>query len=281
MKENYDCIRNLSFDCVAIVYNDDVEQSLKVANYIKEYLSKIGIVSQICSSDKLLSTASFAIVAGGDGTLLKVARYYASKNVPIFGVNLGRLGFLAQVNLDGIDSALKKLLNSEYRIEKRMMLSSRLENAIALNDIVVKGDSFSRTSKLFLSINDKVVCDYLADGIIISTPTGSTAYTLSAGGPVVSPELEAFVVVPICAHTLTARPLVVPAHEKIKITGCDNCNKLKMSADGQNVIELDFNSEIVIEKSELQASLVILDDDLNDFYSILRHKLQWGVGPEC
>ena len=109
---------NLSFDCVAIVYNDDVEQSLKVANYIKEYLSKIGIVSQICSSDKLLSTASFAIVAGGDGTLLKVARYYAAKNVPIFGVNLGRLGFLAQVNLDGIDRALKKLLNSEYRIER-------------------------------------------------------------------------------------------------------------------------------------------------------------------
>ena len=220
------------------------------------------------------------ITIGGDGTLLKAARFYAPKKTPILGINLGRLGFLAQANIDEIEDSIEKLIKGEYRIESRMMLSAFNDNVLALNDIVIKGDSFSRTSKLFLSINDKVVCDYLADGIIISTPTGSTAYTLSAGGPVLVPGLNAIVIVPICAHTLTARPLVIPAEEEIKITSCKTCNKLKMSADGQDTIDISKDDCVVIKKSNIEARLIILEKENNGFYSILREKLQWGVAPE-
>lgn len=273
-------LSQLSFENISIIYNEDVDESLKVANYTKNLMQTKGLDARICSSSDFDETASFALTIGGDGTLLKAARFYAPKHVPIFGINLGRLGFLAQANLDEIDFALDKLINGEYKIQNRMMLSSSCDNVLALNDIVIKGDSFSRTSKLFLSINDKVVCDYLADGIIISTPTGSTAYTLSAGGPVLSPGLEALVIVAICPHTLTARPLVIPANEEIKITSCNTCSKLKMSADGQDTIDILADDYIVIKKSNIQAKLVILERDNNEFYSILREKLQWGVAPK-
>ena len=143
----------------------------------------------------------------------------------------------------------------------------------ALNDFVIKGSECGRTSKFSLKINDKLICDYLADGIIISTPTGSTAYGLSAGGPVLEPSLDAFVIVPICPHTLTARPIVVPAKEKITI--CADI-KLLVSADGQESYESE--KEITIKKSNYQAKLALLKD--TDFYSVLKNKLHWSTHPE-
>lgn len=270
----------LSFANISIIYNEDVEESLKVADYTKILMNKKGLDARLCPASAMDKDASFAVTIGGDGTLLKASRFYAPKDVPVFGINLGRLGFLAQANLDEIDFAVDKLIKNEYKIQNRMMLSSFNDSVLALNDIVLKGDSFSRTSKLFLSINNKVVCDYLADGIIISTPTGSTAYTLSAGGPVVSPDLEAIVIVPICPHTLTSRPLVIPADDEIKITSCKTCNKLKMSADGQDTCDINFEDNVVIKKSRIRAKLVILEKENNEFYSVLREKLQWGVAPE-
>ncbi|HIU92770.1 MAG TPA: NAD(+)/NADH kinase [Candidatus Limenecus avicola] len=277
MKDNENL---LSLKNISIVYNEDVAESLKVAQYTKEILTARGLKTQINSSTNFNPDSSLVITVGGDGTLLKAARYYAPINVPLLGINLGRLGFLAQANPDEIESSVDKLLNGEYSLQYRMMLSVFDDNLLALNDIVIKGDSFSRTSKLFLSINNKVVCDYLADGIIIATPTGSTAYTLSAGGPVMAPELEAVVIVPICPHTLTARPLVIPANETIKISSCKTCNKLKLSADGQDTIDINTQDSIVIKKSSVRAKLVILEKENNEFYSILRKKLKWGVSPE-
>lgn len=270
----------LSFKNISIIYNEDVAESFDVANYTKNILQANGLTSSVNASSDFKADASFVITIGGDGTLLKAARYYAPKGVPLFGINLGRLGFLAQANLDEIEFSVKKIINREYKIQNRMMLSALDDSVLALNDIVIKGDSFSRTSKLFLSINDKLVCDYLADGIIISTPTGSTAYTLSAGGPVIVPGLDAIVIVPICPHTLTARPLVIPAGEKITIESCKTCNKLKMSSDGQNSIDIGADESIVIKKSDVEAKLVILEKENNEFYSILRAKLQWGVAPQ-
>ncbi len=270
----------LSFKNISVVYNEDVKESLAVAKQTQNILLSHGLDSVVTPSSQYDTLASLVITIGGDGTLLKAARFYAPKNVPIFGINLGRLGFLAQANIDEIEASVKKLVKQEYRIESRMMLSAYGDNVLALNDIVIKGDTFSRTSKLFLYINGKVVCDYLADGIIISTPTGSTAYTLSAGGPVMVPGLDAIVIVPICAHTLTARPLVIPADEEIKITSCNTCSRLKMSADGQDTIDISSDDCVVIKKSTTQAKLVILEKDGNDFYAILREKLQWGVAPE-
>lgn len=270
----------LSFKNISVVYNQDVADSYKVAEYVENILHSKGLHAELNVSTDFNPDASLVVTVGGDGTLLKAARFYAPKSVPLLGINLGRLGFLAQANPDEIDDSINKLLNGEYSIQKRMMLSAFNGNVRALNDIVIKGDSFSRTSKLFLSINDKVVCDYLADGIIISTPTGSTAYTLSAGGPVVAPDLEAVVIVPICPHTLTARPLVIPADEKIEITSCKTCNRLKLSADGQDTIEINSEDKILIKKSGISAKLVVLKKENNEFYSILRKKLQWGVAPE-
>ena len=273
-------MEKLSFKNISIVYNEDVKESEVLAKQTKSILSSHGLDSVVTASSDYDPQASLIITIGGDGTLLKAARFYAPKNVPILGINLGRLGFLAQANTDEIEDSINKLINQEYRFEKRMMLSAYSDKVLALNDIVIKGDTFSRTSKLFLYINGKVVCDYLADGIIISTPTGSTAYTLSAGGPVLVPGLDAIVIVPICAHTLTARPLVIPADEEIKITSCNTCNKLKMSADGQDTIDISADDCVVIKKSSIEAKLVILKKENNGFYSILREKLQWGVAPE-
>ena len=165
----------LSFKNISVVYNEDVAESLPVAKHTRSVLAANGLDAKITPSSNYDPLASLVITIGGDGTLLKASRFYAHKEVPVLGINLGRLGFLAQANTDEIDASVKKLINKEYRIESRMMLSAFDDKVLALNDIVIKGDTFSRTSKLFLYINGKVVCDYLADGIIISTPTGSTA----------------------------------------------------------------------------------------------------------
>ena len=272
--------QQLSLDNILIVFNEDVADSIKLAQYTFDSFLNKGYKATLSSSAKLDINASLVVAIGGDGTLLRCARFFAPYNVPILGINIGRLGFLAQVNANEIDSCIEKLISGKYKIETRMMLSAQNNSVLALNDIVIKGDSFSRTSKLFLSINDKTVCDYLADGIIVSTPTGSTAYTLSAGGPVIVPEIDAMVIVPICAHTLTARPLVIPSGDVVKITSCDNCNNLKLSADGQNTVDVKSNDFVEIKKSHIVAKLVVLEKDNNDFYSILREKLQWGVSPE-
>ena len=269
----------LSLKNIAIIYNEDVLESKDIALKVKTAFLQKGYNVLICTSSNYVESTDLAITVGGDGTLLKAARFYAQLDTPLLGINMGRLGFLAQSNPDEIDMLVSKIVNGEYKIQNRMMLSALDEKINALNDIVIKGDSFSRTAKLYLSINDKVVCEYLADGIIVATPTGSTAYTLSAGGPVIVPEIDAMVIVPICPHTLTARPLVIPASESVKIFSCESCNKMRLSADGQNTVNIETNKHIEIKKSQVSAKLVILEKSDNEFYSILRKKLQWGVSP--
>ena len=252
----------------AICYNHEIKNSVEV----KDVLKKILPDAHVIDIDNLREGFDFVFVIGGDGTILKTGRFYAKSNTPIFGINLGRLGFLSQSSRDDIEFAVKKILDGEYKVEDRIMLKSGA--SVALNDFVIKGAYTGRTSRLSLKINGKVVCDYLTDGIIVSTPTGSTAYGLSAGGPVLEPSLKAFVIVPICAHTLTARPLVVPDTEKITV-----CTKNKgcMSVDGQDFYE--FDCEVEIEKSEYCAKLALLND--TEFYTVLRDKLHWGISPTC
>lgn len=256
----------------AICCNLKISNSLQVKDKLVKILSDSGEFFEIFDISSLKDGFDFAFVIGGDGTILKAARFYAKSQTPIFGVNLGRLGFLSQSSEDELDVAVKKILNNEYVIQDRIMLNSR--DYTALNDFVIKGCDLGRTSNFSLKINNKFVCDYLADGIIISTPTGSTAYGLSAGGPVLNPELQAFVIVPICPHTLNARPIVVPDTEKITVcTG--KKNKSLISADGQEFYE--FDGEITIEKSKRNAKLVLLDS--SNFYSILKDKLHWATHP--
>lgn len=257
----------------AVIYNPEIAASPAVKDEVREIINAHGITCEILDINNMKKGFDIAFVIGGDGTILKTARFYADSDTAIFGINLGHLGFLSQSSKEDFSKSLKKILNGEYRIENRLMLET--QNRIALNDFVIKTKEQGRTARFQLKINGKEVCNYLADGIIISTPTGSTAYGLSAGGPVLSPEIEAFVIVPICAHTLNARPLVIPTTEKISISAvCEN-KEFILSVDGQgNYIIKD---EIKIQKSALKAKLIILDN--TEFYTILQNKLNWSVSP--
>lgn len=259
----------------AICYNLGIEHSAEIKNILLGILQKREITVDVMDIDKLNGGYDFVFVIGGDGTILKVARFYAKFHTPVFGINLGRLGFLSQSSQSEIEQSVEKILGNNFYTENRIMLQSGNYNA--LNDIVIKGALAGRTSSFSLKINGQTLCDYLADGIIIATPTGSTAYGLSAGGPVVSPHLNAFVIVPICPHTLTARPLVIPDDEIITICGTDPNSKYLFSADGQEFSE--FEKEIEIKKSEYTAKLALLKG--GEFYSVLKNKLHWGISPAC
>ena len=257
-----------SLDKIGIVYNSNSNGYEKTVEEIKFELERHGLDYVVTNIDALDSTVTFAIVAGGDGTLLRAARFYAKYYIPVFGINLGRLGFLAQSSPNDIKNSIEKIINGDTKCEERLMLS-------ALNDIVIKSENFSRTARLFVSVNGNTICNYMADGLIVSTPTGSTAYNISAGGPILVPRLNAFIIVPICPHSLNARPLVIPSNEKIEITSVDNTKKLRMSADGQTTFTVPENCKITIKRHKNKARLLLLNDQ--SFYSILKQKLYWGV----
>ena len=254
---------------INVVFNKHINNYKEVLESIETKLLKKGIEIKTFELDSMGNFGDFTLVIGGDGTLLRTARFYSEWKIPVLGINTGRLGFLSQGVNEEIDSILDSIINNEYHIEERLMLTSI--DKIALNDFVIKGCEQTRTSKFYLEINDKEVCNYVADGLIISTPTGSTAYGLSAGGPVVHPTLDAIVIVPICPHTLNARPLVVPASEKITIKTADRL--LSVAIDGYETEQCV--DKITIEASKHKAVLAFLNK--NNFYSVLKNKLHWGI----
>ncbi len=256
----------------AICYNPAIKDAKNTMIELKSVLENSGLAPQILDIDNLKSGFDFVFVIGGDGTILKASRYYAKFETLIFGINLGHLGFLSQAGGNNLEQAVYNILRKDYKIEKRLMLEAN--NFNALNDFVIKGEQSSRASKFILEIDDKFVCDYYSDGVIVSTPTGSTAYSMAAGGPVLAPNIEALVITPICPHTFSARPLVVGAQSEIKIS-CPTDVNYCVSADGQEVFS--FSNQIKIMKSSYFANLALLNQ--NEFYSILRNKLHWGINP--
>ncbi|MBQ8459100.1 NAD(+)/NADH kinase [bacterium] len=257
---------------IAICYNPDMNNAIAIVEDLKTILENSSVTYSVLDINALKTGFDMAFVIGGDGTILKAVRYYSKFQTPILGINLGRLGFLAQISHENLEISVKQILDGAYRIEKRTMLTAG--KYIALNDFVVKGESSGRISKFALEINGKFVCEYLADGIIVSTPTGSTAYGMAAGGPILSPDAGTFAIVPICPHTFAARPIVISDTDEIKILPKKN-GYYNVFADGQIAFEL--NSELIIKKSDITAYLVLLNN--SDFYSVLRDKLQWGVSP--
>ena len=267
----------LNLSKVGVFYNIDNQKAKTVSEQACSFLQKNNINAFVFTTNEYKEDITLAIVLGGDGTILKTARFYSRFNVPILGINLGRLGFLSQAKSSQVEEAMQYLLMGSFKIENRMMLSALSGKLSALNDIVIKSEAFSRTSRLYVHINDNIVCDYLADGLIISTPTGSTAYTLSAGGPILSPTLEAMVIVPICPHTMNARPIVIPSDEVIKVSTSEDEPQLKISGDGQVTFNISPQEEIKIEKSQFNTKLVLLNLEKNSFYSVLKEKLHWGL----
>ena len=252
---------------VAIVTNPNLEKSKEISSSMSEIFVNEGIQNDILDIDDLKSGYDFVFAIGGDGTMLKTARFYSKFSTPVMGVNLGRLGFLSLISPKEIKTLAQMLKDKDYYIQDRIMLEAN--GLKALNDFVIKGNTCNRTSKFNLYINDKQVFDCIADGLVVATPTGSTAYGLSAGGPVLSPELNCIVIVPICAHTMTVRPLVIPDTEKVTVKS----EVINVSADGQQ--HINDLSEIVIEKSVNCAKLAFPKNEY--FYSILKNKLYWGV----
>ncbi len=282
--------KTLSLEKVGIIYNVRHESAEEVANTLESVLKSRGFpdiakykVHGKKARSEVDSKIGLAFVVGGDGTFLGAARSFSPYGTPLFGINTGRLGFLSQLKPSCIETGIDKIINGDFVIDERLMIRNSAENEkefhTALNDVVIKGGEISRTAQLFLYINNRHVCDYLADGLIISTPTGSTAYTLSAGGPVVVPEMEAFVIVPICPHSLTTRPIVIPADEKIEVKVKIDSEFISVTSDGQDSIKVDSQKTICISKNEYKARLITLKSDNNGFYGILREKLHWGISP--
>ncbi len=252
---------------INVVYNKNIDGYKDVLEAVEGLLISYKTEFKSFDIDNMLSFGEISLVIGGDGTLLKAARYYADSKVPVLGINLGRLGFLSQAA--SVEDVVEAVINKKYYTEERMMLTAL--DKLALNDFVIKGCDPSRTSKFYLEINGKNVCDYIADGLIVSTPTGSTAYGLSAGGPVLYPTTDVISIVPICPHTLNARPIVVPAGEEITIRTGDKL--LSVSIDGFDTTKCV--EKIMIKAAKNKALLAFLKEE--QFYSVLRDKLHWGI----
>lgn len=235
------------------------------------------------SAEDIYAEADAIIVLGGDGTILESARRASDRSTPIIGINLGRLGYMAELELSEID-LIDRYFKDEYTLEKRSMVSVEIHDlqgnlklsANALNDAVVSNGSISRIVDLELYNGDEQVASYRADGIIVATPTGSTAYSMSAGGPIISPNVSCFCVTPICPHSLAARPIIFPDSTTLKIKNvCVREKSLYLTLDGRNNYEIFRGDVITIKKSELSTNLVRLKK--SDFYNKLRKKMNENV----
>lgn len=235
--------------------------------------SMIGLKG-ICLED-LSKQSDFLVSIGGDGTLISVVRRSFDFNKSVLGINLGTLGFLTDIKNEEIDNFLTSLLQGSYRIDNRMMIkgTANSKKFVAFNDIVISRKSISSMIKIDAKIDGKPFNSYYGDGVIISTPTGSTAYNLSLGGPVVYPLTEAFIVTPVAPHSLTQRPLVLPADFEIEFTVSD-MQGATVIIDGQDIYEIEKNDSIKIEIASKKAKLIHRVE--RNYFEVLNEKLQWG-----
>ena len=229
---------------------------------------------------ELPAQADLLVVLGGDGTLLSVARLVGDLGVPILGVNLGGLGFLTALTVDELFPALEALRRDELVIEERMMLAARvsrqgerLSEYVALNDVVITKSAMSRIINLEVSVEGQFATGYRADGLIISTPTGSTAYSLSAGGPIVFSTMDAVVLTPICSHTLTNRPIVLPASLAVEVRLLSD-QDVMLTLDGQVGFALKRGDAVEVRQAAARTRLLRFPQ--KHFFSVLRTKLKWG-----
>ncbi|HEX2932120.1 MAG TPA: NAD(+)/NADH kinase [Candidatus Binatia bacterium] len=250
----------------------------------KKVLVENGVVrnaAQSCSKKEMAAKADLIISLGGDGTLLNIAPLVERPEVPILGVNLGGLGFITEVAVDELEAVLNKTLEGHYEVEKRMTLEIRVMRKKArqhkfrvLNDAVIAKGARSRIIDLETYVGDDYLCTYRADGLIISTPTGSTAYSLAAAGPILEPTLGAIVLAPICPHTLTNRPIVVPSNASIRVTLRSFGDTVILVPDGQQGIRLNNGDQVEARDYGMPVSLIKLPS--RSYYEILREKLKWG-----
>jgi NAD+ kinase len=247
----------------------------------KETQNCIGPVTPAVEREVMAEKVDLVVVLGGDGTLLSAARALGSHKVPILAVNLGGLGFLTSITLDQLYPMLERVLAGQHRTGERMMLEAEVlhtgktsERHTALNDAVANKGALARMLDFDVSVDGEQIGRYRADGLIVATPTGSTAYSLAAGGPIIHPDLDAFVITPICPHMLTNRPLVIPDTSRVEIDFAAAEGPVYLTLDGQIGIQMEPTDRVLIRKSSNRV--VFVRSPRQTYFEILRSKLRWG-----
>jgi NAD+ kinase len=263
------------------VFLKEVEKSehiFQIPEYFASVLKSIPTYINIIEEEKLLDSSDLFISFGGDGTILKNARIIGSRQKPILGINLGGLGFLTASSIQMAKRHVDAFFSGKLCVEKRTVIQVKIESEkethFFLNDLVVDKAGFSRLIKITTHIDKKLLNSYMADGLIISTPTGSTAYSLANGGPIVAPLTNAFIINPICPHTLSNRPIVVSDHACIELNIESEIGEFNVFGDGQMIGTYPERTTVSLQKAAYQVHLVQVPDQ--EFYTILREKLGWG-----
>ncbi len=247
------------------------------------FVQKLNLSDKGVTRKELGNISDMILAFGGDGTLLYIAKTLENFNIPILGINAGHLGFLTEITPEELPNIIHDLVQNKYTVEKRIMIeavtdTNGSEHLLAVNDIFIDKSNYERTIKLALTINDKFCHTYVANGIIVSTATGSTAYSLSAGGPIMYPTIENLLISPVYPHTLSARPMVIPGDFTIAIELQSGPDEVPISADGHVVTILKPGSKVLIRKCPNFLNLVHLPS--HSFFNVLQSKLGWGTRNE-
>lgn len=274
---------------VTVVVNRRKAPAAEAGDHVREYLRGFGVRAELVEMDDLLgggpadwaSATDLIITLGGDGTILAASRIAAPHATPILGVHMGRFGFIAEAHPGRLDERLDDVLAGRYDVEERVMVHGEVRRqdmpvheAIGLNDVVISKGAMTRMLHLTIRFGDGPVMDYVADGVIVATPTGSTAYALSAGGPLMDPTVRALLVAPICPHTLAARPLVVQDTQQIELAADSDGGEVKFSADSTSVFALIGGDRVSVRRAEHPTRLVVFHRDA--FYHKVHGRLLWG-----
>ncbi len=254
-------ISNLDINLYTDKSSNNKNENFTVLEH-KEFVKKVDIV----------------VVFGGDGTLLNAARKYLNYDIPILGINMGNVGFLTDISTDNFEKTIKEVLDGNYKIEERNLVSAKFGNnhLYGLNEVVIHSGAYAQLMRYRLNVNDKVVYEQRSDGLIIATPTGSTAYALSAGGPIIHPSLDVWTILPMLPQSLSSRPFVISSDEKVEMDLFDGPNEnAKICVDGQDDIDIPYGEKILISKMEKTLKLVHPND--NDFFEACREKLGWSL----
>lgn len=246
----------------------------------KELFSEKVNKSNFVLNGKLCKNSDIVISIGGDGTMLATAYEAQFYNTPVLGVNLGKLGFLVDANINQMDVFIDEIKNGSYEIEERMIIESqccghKVEKFYAINDFVIDKAGWPKMIDIEISVDDEYLTTFAADGLIIATPTGSTGYSLSTGGPIVSPKTDAITLSPISPHSLTVRPIVLPGNQEINIKANSLYKEIQVNCDGQRVFSFSPPLELRIRKSPRPLKLV--HTSLSSYFATLRNKLLWGI----
>jgi len=282
------------FQKIAVIGRHDDQRVAEPLSALVRHLTKSGVevlapeemaldlpVSRV-AEDELAGTADLIIAVGGDGTMLYAGRLSSDKGVPLLGINRGRLGFLADITPDEMLTSVDHILNGDYTRDSRLQLQATLcrvngddTSGLGLNDVVLQRGETGRMVDFETRVGDHYVNTHAGDGLIVATPTGSTAYALSCGGPILEPQLDAMVIVPVCPHTLTDRPIVIPAQQSVDVRLLNHDDiKAEITVDGRSIGEIRPDDRLTISAAEKRITLI--HPPGYDFYGILRSKLFWG-----